>query len=305
MPRTPKVPPVTERNTKQEILSAYKSLINEVSDGSPEEILPEDQKILDAAAKETVEKITADLSKFKLSSSGAISSLSDQLTAEAERLVILRKAIAIAQKELEETQKIKVTAGMLLRMVELQKQKEAEFEEEMSAKRASWELEQKDYEEKSKRERGRVEEEYSYARSLEIKRDEDMRSEQERAFTREMAERKDELIKEKKELEDLRKKVAQFPDELDKAIKDAVTEAIIEVRKEDEMVGKLVKQHADSELALAQATIASLEQTIKTQATEIARLNSQVVEASRQVKDIAVAVAEGARKESSIPPKSS
>lgn len=301
MPRTLKSPVPTEKSTKQEILSAYRELLGEVSTGAEETLPIDDGKILDSATKETVEKIFTDLSKLKISASATISSLADQLTLEAERLATLRKAIALLQKELEETQKIKVTAGMLLRMVELQKQKEEEFEKEMTAKRAAWAFEQKEYEEQMKRDRSRNEEEYAYNQSLEKKRDEDDRTQAQRAFSQEMGEKKDELLKEKKELEELRRRVAQIPVEIDKATKDAVTKAVAEVRKDTNTASQMAKQHAESELALAQASVASLEQTVKSQVTEITRLNNQIVEASRQVKDIAVAVAEGQRRDSLQP----
>lgn len=293
MPRTSKV---SEKSTKGEILDAYRQLLTEASVGeSP--ISPEENVVIASASKETVEKITKDLAQLKLSLTQTISDLTDRLTQEAERFTTIKKAIAIAQNELEELLQIKARAGMLKRMVELQQQKEAEFEKELAAKQRAWEEEQRNHEETMKRERDRDEEEYAYQQQLLKTRDIDERDGTTRAFERELVEKKEEYARSLKELEDLRKKATQFPSELERAVKEAVARAVIKEKDTATVVAKLAGQEADNKLSLAYANIKSLEELVKSQSAEIARLNRELAQATNQVKEIAIAVAEGQRKE--------
>lgn len=297
MPRTAKV---TEKSTKGEILDAYRELLHEASLSESTQS-SEETSILASASKETVEKITKDLTQLKLSLTQSISDLTDRLTQEAERFTTIKKAIAIAQNELEELLQIKARAGMLKRMVELQQQKEEEFDKEIVSKRRAWDVELNAFEEQRKRERVRDEEEYRYQQELLKKRDTDDRQEEKSAFEREIASHKEEYTKQLKELEEFRKKTAQFPTELEKAVKEAVTTAVAKEKDTAEIVARLAKQQADSDLKLAQAKIESLQDMAKSQTLEITRLNRELAQATNQVKDIAIAVAEGQRKEAQTP----
>ncbi len=293
MPRAAKV---SEKNTKGEILDAYRQLLAEASVGELS-VSPEETAVVSAVSKETVEKITKDLSSLKLSVTQTISELTDRLTQEAERFATIQKATVIVGKELEELHQIKVRAGMLKRMVELQKEKEDEFEKAMTAKRQAWEEEQRVFEETRKRERSRDEEEYAYQRDVVKKRDADERAQVSAAFEREIAGEKEEYAKQGKELEELRKKVTQFSAELEKAVKEAVNVAVAKEKESAEIAARMAKQQADGDLKLAQAKIASLEELVKSQVAEITRLNRELAQATSQVKEIAIAVAEGQRKE--------
>ncbi len=285
--------PISEKNTKGEIVDAYRELLAEVSGGAGP-VAIEEKTVMDQASKETVAKITTDLTQLKLSLNATISDLTERLIGEAERLATLQKAIAIAQKDLEETQQVKVRAGMLQKMLDLQKAREEEFAKDVSVKRAAWDAEQKEYEEKLKRERARSEEEYAYQQQLTANRDKD-----------EMAEKKEATAQMAKELEELRKRAGLFPAELEKAVKDAVGKAVAEVKRDSDVAAQLAKQQAESELRLAHNTNESLSATVKSQIAEIARLNSELAGATRQVKEIAIAVAEGAKRTDNPTPSSS
>lgn len=98
----PRMAKVSEKSTKGEILDAYRQILAEAS-GGEEMTSPEDKAAVAAASKETVEKITRDLSSLKVSLNGTITELADRLTQEAERFATIQKAIAVSQRELEET----------------------------------------------------------------------------------------------------------------------------------------------------------------------------------------------------------
>lgn len=300
MPRTKA--PVTEKNTKNDILDAYRELLAEVSQGSVDDgTQVVEKQLMDAASKETVEKITTDLSQLKLSFNQTIATLNERIAEEAERLALIQKAIAIARKDLAETQQIKVRAGMLQRMIEVQKEKEEAFEKEMKTTREVWELEQKEYDERVGREREREEDAYRYGQDLAKKRNADEQEEAKRAVEREKTAEKEARAQSAKELEELRKRVALGPAELEKAVKDAVGTALAQSKHEADIAAKLVKQEYDGEIRVRQLTIDQSETTVKNQSMEIARLKQQLDEAMKQVKDIAVAVIEGPKKDAGVP----
>lgn len=298
-----KEPKVTERSTKQDILKAYQTLLEEVAEESaPSLESREAGRVVESASKETIEKITADLGKLKLSTSQTITTLTEQLTEEAEKLSSIKKAIALSQKELEDTHKIKLTADAIYNMIERHKQEEETFTKTMEAQRALWEEERKQYEEQIKKNRTREEEEYAYQKNLMKARDQEAWNEEKQKREQEKEARKKEEAAKQEELERLEKQVAGFPLELEKGIKIAVVQAEAVLKKESDTQAAFARQEAQNTINLKNATIASLEEMVKTQTAEIKELKHQLEEATRHVKDIAVAVVEGKKP---TPPQSS
>jgi len=296
MPRSTKT--VSEKNTKNEILAAYQELLAEASSGatlSPE--LQDDKTIITRASGQTVEKITAEFSKLKITFAQSVNEFTDRLTEEAETLATIQKAIAISRKELEETQKIKVTAGLLYRLLETQKEKGEAFEKEMDEKRKIRVEEEKAYEEAIKKRHVREEEEYAYEMKLQKQRDSDERESAKLARERKETEEANTKTAILKELEELRKKVVQAPIEMDKAVQTAVSKALAEAKKDAEVAFAQVKLQAENELRVAEIKIESSENSCKAQTNEIVQLKKQLDEATRQVKDIAVSVIENTRKD--------
>lgn len=299
MPRQAKItqPSVSERSTKSEIFDAYKELVTRLEEKPEEETIKEEKQIVDTAVKETVEKIVGDLSQLKISLSQTIGGLTEKLTTEAERLANIRKAITIAQKELEETQKVKITARQLYDLIALQKKQETEFKEEMDAQRRAWEEEKKQYEETQKRGRVREEEEYAYNTKLQRKRDQEIWDEEKRKHDSHKQEELETRQAMLKELDELRKTVASFPALKDKEIKSAAAQALAQANKDNQIHQNFARQEADAELKLAQSQIASLEHTVKSQEAQIREFKTQLEAATKHIKDIAISVVEGAKKE--------
>lgn len=304
MPRQTKITqtPVSEKSTKSEIFDAYKELLTQLGEKPEDEVVKEERQIVDTAAKETVEKIVGDLSQLKISLSQTIGSLMEKLTTEAERLAGIRKAITIAQKELEETQKVKITARELYDLIALQKKKEADFKQEMDAQRETWEQEQKQYEEIKKRERVREEEEYEYDKKLQRKRDQEIWDEEKRKHDRQKQEELEARQAMVKELDELQKTVVAFPAMKDKEIKASVTQALAQAHKDSQINQNFARQEADSKLKLAQSQIVSLEHAVKSQEAQVRELKTQLEAATKHIKDIAISVVEGSKKEPPPPP---
>ena len=289
---------VSEKSTRGEIFEAYKTLLSKL-DSKKEEapIVMEQKAVVDTAEKETVEKIIHDLSQLKLSTSQAIATLTEKLTEEAERLANLRKAVMISQQELENTQKVKITAQQLFDLIALQKEQEASFIREMEEKRTRWNEEQKAYEEGRRRERTREEEEYEYTKKQIRKRETEAWEEERQKQEKHKQESETQFASMTKELEELQKMTATFPTEKEKEIKASVDKAVAEVKKDAGVQQAFAKQEADSKLKLAETKINSLESIIKSQEMEIKELKRQAEEATRNVKEIAVSFVEGSKKE--------
>jgi hypothetical protein len=304
MPRQPKATAkISEKSTKNEILEAYQELMEQATVAIPEDETAKQKKtVVASATQETVEKVTTDLSQLRISANQTISSLTEQLTVEAERFATLQKAITIAQQDLAEMSQIKVQAGMLKRMVEVQKQEEEAFESEMAEKRTTWAQEQRTYEEGLKKQRSREEDEYNYERTLRLKREKDAFDEEKRAWERDMQEEKKKHAQQQEVFDDLQKRAAQFPTELDKALKAAVADALALERKDSQNRQNFSKQEWDSKQQIATLKIASLEQTVKDLLKEKEELKRQLESATQQVKDIAVKVIEGVKREPPPPP---
>jgi hypothetical protein len=299
MPKQIKTPAkVTEKDTKSEIFSAYQELLEEINAPVEKDATLEQEKIIiDNAAKETVEKITTDLSQLRITANQTISNLTEKLTAEAERFSALQKALALAKKELEDIHQIKIRAGMLQRMVELQKLEEERFGQEMTAKRQSWDNEQKEYEQRVARERTRETEEYNYEQQIKHKKEHDVWEEEKQKREKVLTDKEEKLSDQMQELEDLRKQAAQFQIAMDKAVKEAIAKTIVDERKEAQIRANFTKQETDTRIQIATLKIASLEKIVKDQTDEIIELKRQLETATRQVKDIAVAVIEGPKRE--------
>lgn len=299
---------ISEKNTKNEILAAYRRLMERANQGASEEKntqSAEGNEVVEKASQETVEKINNYFAQFKSSFNSMVGNLTEKMAAEAERLANLRKAVTLSQKELEENHKIKATAGLLYRMVELQKEEEVRFEKEIKQKRNVWEEEQKDYVDGLKRERVREEDEYKYQTNLVKKHDEESRTETRRLFDVEITKQREAWLIKDKELEELRQKVARFPTETEKSISEAVTRSLAEVKKDSEVKEKMAKQQSEMNLQLAQLKTDSLEEKVKEQEKEISRLKAGLDEATRQVKDLAVSVAGAEKRDRSQNPTNS
>lgn len=282
-----KVKPVSEKNTKSEILQAYEELMGELSSGT-ELTAPEveGQEIVKTALTQTTEKTINDLAKLKISLNQTTDSLTDSLVSEAEKLLSLKKAVEISKSDLETNFRIKSQAEMLKKLFESYSQKQSDLEKEMNSKHIEWEEEQKSYEENLKRRRQREEEEYKYQADLEKRRWEGELEEEKQAYQQKLT-----------ELEELKKQVAQFPSEKEKSISEAVGKALTEARKQSETEKSFTKQESETALKIAGLKISQLENTVKDQNVEIAQLKKQLEEATKQVKDIAVAVIESKKPE--------
>ena len=107
--------------------------------------------------------------------------------------------------------------------------------------------------------------------------------------------RQETLEAQEDELEQLRKKTAIFPKELEKTVQDVINTTRVEEQNKAKVAHDLMEKQVEGERALAKLKIENLEKTAKDQAEEIRQLRTQLERATSQVKDIAVSVIDSNR----------
>jgi len=135
--------------------------------------------------------------------------------------------------------------------------------------------------------------------------DEKARLEREIAYKRdqaerELAEREKAIVEKEDELNELRKQVDAFPEELESAVNKAVKEAVQRVQLEAKNREALLKKQFEGERDVLNTRIESLEQTVKEQNERIAILTQQAEKAYSQVQDIAVRAIEAPAQSQSL-----
>jgi hypothetical protein len=210
----------TEKNTKAEILTAFKELLQEKKELEAQMTQKPEVKTIEqrngngngkSAPERTVspvklnqqkmESIIEGLAQLQLNFGGAVSDLSEKLTQEAFKLQEVQSKVALERQQLEALHNLQATDGSLDTLVEEYEQSSKTFNEELrqrreqveqtitSAKKA-WLKEQEEYRrvikernETSGKTRQRDEKEYTYDLTLQRKlSDEEYEQEKQRLY---------------------------------------------------------------------------------------------------------------------------
>ena len=327
---------VTMKNTKKEMLEAYNEVLRQLQEQRAAELRPKEEieeKRIEEAVEVTdslsTEGIVQEVSALRLETGQLLSQLSERLEEEVNKYRQVKKAVEVKEKELQEIYEIERAALSLAALIEAQHQKREQTEAELAARkeeltreietlRAEWEQEkqlhaaeikERDEAEKKAREREREEYRYAFEREQQLAReqleDEKARLEREIAYKRdqaerELAEREKAIVEKEDELNELRKQVDAFPEELESAVNKAVKEAVQRVQLEAKNREALLKKQFEGERDVLNTRIESLEQTVKEQNERIAILTQQAEKAYSQVQDIAVRAIEAPAQSQSL-----
>ncbi len=313
MPKAPQKPAPRARRTKTEVQKEFAEIKAEVAaeHSAVDRKFEEAAKVQETAVRQaveglTVETVVREITTLSLEVSKALSSLSESLVREVERLASLREAAELEQRELERLHKIDIAATALDQLCDEYARQEEHLSTKRAAQVAQWEeerttveQERKEQEEALRKQRQREIEEYEYKKALERKKaldkyeEEQCIQEKKNRETQENLEkgwkqREADLKEREEELLRLRKDVEAFPAQLQQATTRATEEATrtVESRMEHQVV--LLKKDSESEARLAQQRLQTLEATVSSQAAQIAALQRQLDEAKAQVQDIAV-----------------
>ncbi|HEV2210002.1 MAG TPA: hypothetical protein VG167_14570 [Verrucomicrobiae bacterium] len=320
---------VSEKSTKQEMLEAYQALTKQLEEKRAAELAPE-RRIEEKRAEEAVkaaatvepETIDREVGGLKSEIGKMLGDISERLATESARFRNIQKAVETKEREIKELYGIEKAAVSLAALIEAQNQKRAEFEtqmiqeqeeleKEIETKRAAWEEEKKAREaeikereaaERKAQERAREDFNYAFKREQQgIKdklNDEKLALEKEIKLKRETAE-KDLLEREKniaqseRELAELRAKAAAFPQELERAVNQAVKEATDHLKLEAKSREDLAHKQFEGERNVLTARNDSLERTNKDLLTINNKLTQQLEAAYQKVQDIAEKTVEG------------
>ncbi len=270
----------------------------------------------------STEGVVKSIGELKSTVGKMLGQLSDRLEEQVARYVQIQRAIVAKDSELKEIYEIQRSASTLTALVESHERQraqheseladmKAELEREIDQTRRQWEEEQrlreavnKDRDAAEQKRREREKEEYRYAFTREQQQAKDAFADEMAAAQKELAERKavadkelaerDRSIKSREdELVGLRQRVEAAPKELDAAVVRAVKEATTRQQQDATAREELLKRQFDGERNVLTTRITSLEQTVKEQSDQIARLLSQSEKAYGQVQEIAVRAIEG------------
>jgi len=327
--KTPESKRLSMSNTKKEMLDAYHGLLKELKEKKEAELKPE-KKIEERKAKEVVaiadslstEGVEKGISNLRLEIGRMLTEISDRMEGEVNEFKGIQKAIEVKEKEFQEVFEIERSAETLAALIESQNLKRQEFESEMAKRkealneeidttRAEWEKEGKDYEaeikkrdveEKKRREREKEEFTYTFNREQELARDEfedeklqlekELREKKEQV-EKELAERERQVAAKEMELEELRKQVGNFPEEMAAAVDKAIKETAARINLETKNKVELQVKGFDGERNVLTTRIESLEKTVKEQNEQIGHLSDQLEKGYQKVQDIAVKAVEG------------
>jgi DNA repair exonuclease SbcCD ATPase subunit len=326
---TPEVEKLSMANTKKEMLQAYNRLLKKFTEKRRAEMKPADEV---AAKKKTEAKTVADslstegigrqIGLLKSEIGGTLNELADRLEAETAKYTQVKKAVEDAEAELREIFDIEKAASSLAALLEAQKQKREEFNEEMAttqedfddemkAQREAWEKEKAQYEaavneqkaaEEKQRQREQEEFKYEFDRRKQLAleqyehekatREREMQVKRE-AMEKDLAERENAVAAAEAELSQLRAKVEEHPVALEQAVARAVKETTERLERERQSQTALLEKEFTGERNVLNSRIESLQATVEQQAEQIAKLSQQLEHSYRQVQDIAVKAIEG------------
>lgn len=293
----------TARSTKQEILSAYEELIQELEQRDEKSTVT----VSSSASKnvnhaQTVDKpkdVIARLGEVRVQINSNLGKIVDQLVTESENLEQMRAQAQTLQEEIEQIYQIKVQASTLQNLITLKQEAQQTLDKEMQEQRAQWAAEQerqKQLQQESStdqaKQRKRAEEEYMYALNVARQKEADAYEIKRRQAEAALKTREEKLAMEENTRQDLQKRVAELEKQL-------VTEAA-KIRKETEdrvtrdlqTTYTLEMKGIEGERLVSNLTIKNLEKVIQSQESEVKDLKAQLIRATQQIKDIAVSVIE-------------
>ncbi len=282
------------------------------------------------------EGIIKEVSGLKVGISSALDKLADQFITEYKKFEELQKAISIEKQNLEDLYQLSASTDSLAAMLMAQKEQREKFEEEMEQrrqeltekintekanheaemqeKRERWKKElaertaaEKEEATRLKKEREREEEEYKYNLKINRKKEADIYEDKKQklekeltdkkaAFEKDFQDRKIKIEEAEAELDELRKKNAAFPGELEKAVNDAVKQTTDKLKAEHKFEMQLREKEVEGELKLKDQTISALNSKIKEMEASMKEMSQKTAVAETSVKEIAIKAIESKSK---------
>jgi hypothetical protein len=332
------IPPKTlsEKNTKQEMLDAYRVLVRQLQEKRAAELNPE-KRLQEKQSEEAVavatelapDGVERALGNLKADIGQSLAQIAERMAAEVARFKAIQKAVESKERELQELYGIEKAATSLAALIEAQHQKRQDFEveldrqkeeltREIESTRADWEKERKSHDaelrerdalEKKNREREKEEFAYLFKREQQGVRDKltDEKAALEKeilvkreSVAKDLAEREKAVAAQEKELTELRQKAAVFSKELESAVEKAIKEVSDRLKLEAKNRDELLRKEFEGERNVFAARSEALEKMNKDLSDQNAKLSKQLEAAYQKVQEIAEKAIEGSSQAKSL-----
>lgn len=322
--KKPEVKKLSMTSTKQEMLDAYHTVLKQLQEKNEAELKPE-KKVEEKKQKEAIQVALAvssdgasrQIADLKIEIGKMLTQISEKLDDEVSKFKKIEEAVGFKEKELEELYGVEKSALSLAALIEAEARKREEFDSKMAddkehlsreieSTRLRWAEEKQareaaakewDAVEKKRRDREREEFDYGFRRdqmlAIEALEDQKTRLEKEIATKRAEGEQglamREKAVSEKEaELQDLQKRAAGFPKELESAVGRAIKETTERLTVEAKGREDLLKKEFDGERNVLNTRVEAFEKTLKDQHDQIARLSAQLEKAYQKIEDVAV-----------------
>lgn len=296
MPR----PSASAKSTKQELLSAYEQLVQELEkrDQASEPTTLSDKK---PGFKETLaqqpEQIVSHLGELRVRINKNLADIVDRLVEQSDHLRQMKEEEQTLHTDIETLHQIKVHATTLRTMLTLKEEEENNLEKSRAEKQDEWAKEQdlrekewKESETQQDKQRKREEEEYQYGLKMKRQKEEDDYKEKRKQAEEEFLKRKHDLEEKEEMFKQLQKQVTELEKRLETEVNAVRKETQERVTKELSNTYNLEKKEIDGERNVSKLTIANLQKTITGQDAEIKDLKQQLTHSTQQIKEIAVSL---------------
>ncbi len=332
----PQVPRLSDKNTKQEMLEAYRAVVRQLEEKRAAELHP-DKRLQEKQAEEAVaaaaelapDGVERALGNLKADIGRSLAEIAERMAGEVARFKAVQKAVEAKEQEVKELYDIDKAAASLAALIEAQNAKRREFEVELARQkdaltreidttRTEWEKEKKAHElelrerdaaEKKAREREKEEFAYLFKRDQQAARDKlnDEKAVLEREIlakregvAKELADRENAVAAQEKELADLKQRVASFPKELEAGVERAVKEVTDRLKADAKSREELLRKEFEGERNVSAARNEALEKMNKDLSDQNAKLAKQLEAAYQKVQEIAEKAIEGSSQAKSL-----
>ncbi len=305
-------------NTKKEMLQAYsdmKKIVDKqqrtILDANNSKKKMEKELAISTAEEEIKKDPVQRIHQLRSDIGKKLNDLAEKYEKEVENYKSIKFAVKEKDDELKRIYEVETAASDLAALIDTQRKRKQDFEDELNQKRQSSIEEKQENEKKRKREK----EEYEYK----LKRDQEQKEnmlkdrlnslekehkEKKENFekeislrTKEIQEREENLQSREQELKELHAKIDTFSKTLEKEVHDAIENNTKTLKYEKDKNEELLKVKHEGEKKLLLSKIESLKERVQAQENQINFLSERQEKAYDKVQDIASKAVASAKRE--------
>lgn len=316
------------KSTKKEIFEAYEAILEEIKERkakNTEKGSAGDQQVLSAktseegnvqdknagakpavSAAENIElnadKIAGDIHGLKININNILNKLNDRISEELKKFDTVKQAVKEENEKLENIYKVKAEADALFELAEMKDRKTREYKKQFEEneeriiaekiqKEKEWQREQEEYGYNLKISRKKEEDDYDFKKQM---KERDF-NEKIMAREKELKIREVKILEQENEIKDIRAKMDAFSSEIEKVAQETEKRVKAELEKEAAISREMLMKDIEKERELSKFKIASLEDMVKRQGSQINILENELKSAISRSQELAVKIIEYSR----------